>query len=122
MDQTLELHHLGPDHAREVIAGLAPLLAFALDLADVKALPDELSEVDAANNDLAPRVALVEHDAMLSVLPLDRLGLDQRDIARVRVIEMAIPFEPATSVSRHRLDLMGRLAVFGHQKDRFDAA
>src|SRR5438445_11538359 len=101
MDQSLELHHLGPDHAREVIAGLAPLLAFALDLADVKALPDELSELDAADNDLAPRVALVEHDAMLSVLPLDRLALDQRALARARVTEMAIPFEPATSQTHH---------------------
>lgn len=56
MEQAFE-DHLCPDEASQVVARLAALLAFALDLADRKPTADEVTEVDAANEDLASRIA-----------------------------------------------------------------
>ena len=57
--------------------------AHALDLADGEAPADEVVQRDAAGDDVAPASPRRELDARLAREPLDRLGLDQRDVPAV---------------------------------------
>ena len=65
----------GPRQRLQVEARLAELDADALDLADAEALPDEVVQPHAADDDLPPRLGAGEADV------LERLGLDQRQRA-----------------------------------------
>src|SRR5216683_6372319 len=120
VDQAFQHGDLCTDHAGEVIAGLASFLAYALDLSHAKPLADELTEVDASDDDLAPRVARLQVERVLGVLALDRLGLEQRDVARLRVVEVAITLEPAPGMRDDGLHGVCRLAVLLRQVYRLD--
>ena len=70
--------------ALERRARLAQLDADALDVADAEALADELVQVDAAREDVAPALGRAELDAVLGGALRERLGRDQRDRATRR--------------------------------------
>ena len=94
VQQTLE-HDLRADELRQVVARLASLFAFALELANLKAPADEIAKVDAAHQHLASSHARVEVEAVLGRLALQPFGLDQGDVAGVGVVitEVAVALE-----------------------------
>src|SRR5262249_19021286 len=50
----------------------------------------------------------------------ERLSLDQRDVARIHVVEVAIAHNPAARVGDRLVDLVRQLAVHGRDVDRLD--
>src|SRR6185312_6786394 len=90
----------------QVVAGRVVLDPEALDVAHVEALAHELEQAHAARGDLASALARPEHDAGLVGEPLERLRLDQRDVAPGLlpgvVGEVAVAGEP---LAGSRLDL-----------------
>src|SRR4051794_3896811 len=102
------LDHTRLRHLLQRRARLAKLDAVALDLADAEALADELVDVDATRDDVAPRLARLDRDAVLALHRLDRLGGDQRQRrpGRSVVEEVAVALEAA---ARERTDRLDRL-------------
>src|SRR2546425_10474418 len=99
-------HDLCADELRQVVARLASLFAFALELANLKAPADEIAKVDPAHQHLASSQARVELEAVLGRLALKPFGFDQGDVARVRVgvAEVAISLEALAGMADRRLD------------------
>src|SRR3989454_7788024 len=105
MQEALE-HHLCADELRQVVARLASLFAFALELANLKAPADEIAKVDATHQHLASSQARVEVEAVLGCLALQPFGLDQGDVAGVGVFiaEVAVALEALSRMADRRLD------------------
>src|SRR5947207_12659006 len=92
------LDHAGLGHRLEIAARFAELDALALDVPDAEPLPDELVDVDATREHVAPhRRRLDRHDSLVRHR-LGRLGRDQRDGLAGRGVavgpEVAIALEP----------------------------
>ena len=87
-------------------AGLAQLDPDALHVAHEEALPDQRVEPRTARVDLAAALARAELDSVLRCQRLDRLGLDEGDLAtrlvRLGIEVVAVALEAVTG---HRLDL-----------------
>src|SRR5919112_2999728 len=77
--------HTGVGEPLQVVARLAQLLPHALHSADREALADEVVEADAAGEDLPPHLGRRDLDPRVLAQPLERLRLDQRQVARVAV-------------------------------------
>src|SRR5256885_9954257 len=93
--------------ALEVRAGLAQLDPDALHLSDQEALAHERIEARAARDDLAPALARAELDAVLRGERLERLGLDQGDVA-ARLLALAFGQRvPGLSVAHEALSGLG---------------
>jgi len=105
VQQTLE-HDLRADELRQVVARLASLFAFALELAHLKAPADEIAQVGAAHQYLASSQGRVEIEAVLGGLTLQPFGFDQGDVARVGVViaEVAVALEAFSGMADRRLD------------------
>jgi hypothetical protein len=121
MEQSLE-HDLRVDELGQVIAGLAPLLAFALQLADRELTADEVAEVDTANEHLPAGVCRIHLESLLRALLLECLGFDEGDIAGIRVAEVAIVLEAFACMPHSDLDLVRLLPVRACQVNRLDFA
>ena len=123
MQEALE-HDLCADELRQVVARLASLFAFALELANLKAPADEIAKVDSAHQHLASSQARLEVEAVLGRLALKPFGLDQGDVAGVGVViaEVAISLEALAGMSNRRLDRMGRFSVDCREINRFYSA
>jgi hypothetical protein len=115
-------HQRRLDQADKVLARLAMLIAFALDLADAKAMTNQRAEIDSTHDHLAPRLAGPQLDAMLRAELFERLGLDQSDVACVAIVEVAISLETPSRMSDRRGHLVRLLTVHAGQEDRFDFA
>src|SRR5262249_19035372 len=72
------LDHAGLRHRLEAGARLAQRDAFALDGTDAEALADERVQVDAAREDVAPRLGRRQLESVLRREALERLRGDQR--------------------------------------------
>ena len=122
MQQTLE-HDLRADELRQVVARLASLFAFALELAHLEAPADEIAEVDAPHQYLASSQSRVEIEAVLRLI-LKPFGFDQGDVARVGVgvAEVPISLEALAGMPKRRLDRMGRFSVDCREINRFYSA
>ena len=66
VEQTFQ-HHLRSDELREVVARFTSLLAFAFDLANLKAMSDEGCQVDAADQHLPARLRGRKLELMLGL-------------------------------------------------------
>ncbi|TMF51643.1 MAG: hypothetical protein E6H95_08810 [Chloroflexi bacterium] len=123
VQQTLE-HDLRADELRQVVARLASLFAFALELAHLEAPADEIAEVDAPHQYLASSQSRVEIEAVLRGLILKPFGFDQGDVARVGVgvAEVPISLEALAGMPKRRLDRMGRFSVDCREINRFYSA
>ena len=106
-----------------MVARLASLFAFALELAHLEAPADEIAEVDAPHQYLASSQSRVEIEAVLRLI-LKPFGFDQGDVARVGVgvAEVAISLEALAGMSNRRLDRMGRFSVDCREINRFYSA
>ena len=114
--------HLSSDKPGEVVAGFAALLAFALDLADRKTTSNEVSKVDTTNEDLPSRVGRTEVGLVFPLQARERFGLDQRDVARVRIVEVAVSFKTPARMRNRDRHLARHLTVRGRQVDRLDSS
>src|SRR2546422_5991659 len=114
-------HDLCADELRQVVARLASLFAFALELANLKAPADEIAKVDATHQHLASSQARVEVESVLGRLALQPFGLDQGDVAGVGVViaEVAVALEAHAGLPDRRLDRMRRFAVDRREINRF---
>ena len=83
--------HPGPGQALEVVAGLAQLDPFALDLADPKALAHQVVQPDSAGEDIAARFRRGQLDPLLGLQRLQRLGLDQREVVAGLLAGRSLP-------------------------------
>lgn len=119
MEQSLQ-HLLSPNEPDEMLAGFAVLLTLTFDLADAKAAADEVGEPDASDVHLPSRLARAQGDAVLGLQPFESFQLDQRDIAGVGVVVIAVAFEAATGDSHGRGHLMRHDANRPGQKNLFD--
>jgi len=111
VQQTLE-HDLRADELRQVVARLASLFAFALELAHLEAPADEIAEVDAPHQYLASSQSRVEIEAVLRGLILKPFG----------VAEVPISLEALAGMPKRRLDRMGRFSVDCREINRFYSA
>ena len=111
--------HQGFAHAAsrqrlQVLARLAEPDAPEHHLADPELLADQVVQRDAPGHHVAPGLDRAELDAVVPAHRLDRLGLDQRELAVRPVLarrhplaaELPVPFQP---VPGHRDDLVDRL-------------
>jgi len=73
------LDHARLRHRLEVRARLAELDPFAFDVADAEALADELIDVDAAREDVAPGCSRLNRHVAVLRNRIHRFGRDQRD-------------------------------------------
>jgi hypothetical protein len=113
---------LSAEESDEVLARLAMLFALSLDLADAKAATDEVGEVNVPDVHLTSRLSGPKGDPMLGLQLFERLRFDQRDVARLGVVEVAVPFEASAGVCHNRRHLMRQDAHGPGEKNRFDVA
>ena len=110
-------------HARlrqllEVAARVAQPPPDALDLTDGEAAAHEVVQRDAAREDVAACLGRRQLDAGVACEPVDRLRLDERDVAavaarvvgeRAAVVEVAIALETLPRLGARRLHRRGQL-------------
>src|SRR4051794_25230038 len=111
--------------AREAQARLTQLDALALDPSDAEAPADERVEVDAAGQDVAPRLGVRELDAGLLAQRVQRLGGDEGD--RVAGLgaprgEVVLALQAAAGVRAHPLHGARELAALRGERDGDDLA
>lgn len=113
---------LRADHAHQVAARLATLLALTLDIADQEAAADELAKVGAAHQHLPSRLERRDLEPVARLEVFEGFGLDQGDVAGVGVgiVEIAIALDPAPGVRDRLVDLVRKLAVLRRDVDGFD--
>src|SRR5207302_8932049 len=86
----------------------------------------QVVEPNAARDHVAPRLAEVELDPVLAREPLERLRLDQREVAadpglvRLPVAVVAVALWPPPRHDPDPLDRLGRRLVLGGQVDALD--
>jgi hypothetical protein len=114
-------HFLSAEESDEVLAGFTVLFALALDLADAKAAADEVREVNVPDMHLTSRLSGSNCDAMFGLQLFERLRFDQRDVARLGVVEVAVAFQASACVSHSQRHLMRKDAHVPGEKNRFHA-
>src|SRR5262249_51328467 len=91
------------------------------EVSDAKAFADEVVQSHAAREDVSPRARRVQVDAVLGRERLERLGLDERELARgVALVEVAVALEPLRRDRPHGVDLFRELAVLRADVDGLD--
>jgi len=95
-------------HRLEVRAGLAELDPFAFDVTDAETLADELVDVDAAREDVAPGCSRFDRHVAVLRNRSHRFGRDQRDRASRGCVAfgpvVTVALETAPGVSADALD------------------
>src|SRR5437763_97206 len=119
----------GPGQLLEVAAGLAQLDPDALDLADAEAAPDQVVQGDSAGHHVAADLVRRQLDARVREQPLERLRLEQRQVAAGLVdlrpgplaAVIAVAADPAAGHDVDRLLAVKRSLVLGADEDPLDA-
>src|SRR5262245_59301150 len=101
----------------EILAGLAEPKSLEQGVADLERLPDQMIESDTSRDHIAPGLGRTELDFIVPVHGLDRLGLDQRDLAiratfargKAIMLELPIAFQAASSHRNHLIHSAQRL-------------
>src|SRR5439155_14710675 len=122
--------HAGLREPLEVAARVARLDSDAAQLAHPERLSDEPVQVHAAGNDVSARLAVSQLDPRVPGQRLDRLGLDQREVAAGAGLggrlalgaELAVALRPAPGHDAHPLDRRGRRLRLRRDVDALDVA
>lgn len=115
-------NNLSVDQSGQALAWLTSLFALALDLANPEAASDELRQVGATYKHLPPGLTRPQVEPVFIRQRVDRLGLDQRDVAGFGVFEVVIPFEALSGMCDSGCNLVRQSTALGGQVDRLDCA